>query len=366
MVNALEEFEVLLSFAGPERVYARAIYEVATANGVKVFLDEEFQHEIWGQNLVEYLDRAYRERGSYVLILMSTAYVDRAFTRVERRAAFDRMITEAREYILPVKVDDSWIDGLPKSTASLDLRVHGVLGVCEVLVRKIRGVTQKLVVPPHVFIPRVPLGRLPAAQLSTYLLELCARPQVTVFGVLIYDEQNVALRKLLRDSDYWDALDQASGPNVEVFAVRDTEEVEFEVDPDSSRNVEVFTATSLSRSLSRGHFFSGLVARYFGKEGTRLVYPSFALFLVEGGTVKYCRLIPLTSTSIERTFERLTDLLTVIASGIEEAGGPTVSAETIWNHLRKTLLASKYTLYIHRPPADATEAIRQLSAFVED
>jgi hypothetical protein len=36
-------------FAGAERKYARAIYEIATANALRVFLDEEFQHEIWGK-----------------------------------------------------------------------------------------------------------------------------------------------------------------------------------------------------------------------------------------------------------------------------------------------------------------------------
>src|SRR4030095_4652702 len=154
------EFDLLLSFAGSERDYARAIYDIATANGLRVFLDEEFQHEIWGENLVEYLDRAYRERGAYVLILISAGYRDGVFTRVERRAAFDRMIREAGAYLLPVRVDESWIDGLPISTAYLDLRVNGVLGVCELLVRKIRGTPEKLTVPSSVFIPRVPLGRL--------------------------------------------------------------------------------------------------------------------------------------------------------------------------------------------------------------
>ena len=121
--NSHAEFDVLLSFAGPERDYARAIYEIATANGLKLFLDEEFQHEIWGQNLVEYLDHTYRERGTYVLVLISAAYRERVYTRVERLAAFDRMIREKGEYLLPVKVDDTWIDGLPQSTAYLDLRV---------------------------------------------------------------------------------------------------------------------------------------------------------------------------------------------------------------------------------------------------
>ena len=46
------EFDVLLSFAGRDRDYARAIHDIAAANGLRIFLDEEFQHEIWGKNRV--------------------------------------------------------------------------------------------------------------------------------------------------------------------------------------------------------------------------------------------------------------------------------------------------------------------------
>ena len=355
------EFDVLLSFAGPERDYARAIHDIATANGLRVFLDEEFQHQIWGKNLVEYLDRTYRERGTYVVVLVSAAYRDRAFTRVERRAAFDRMIQEVKDYMLPVKVDDSWIDGLPTSTAYLDLRIHGVLGVCEILVRKVRGSIQKLSVPQSVHIPRVPLGCVPGDQLATYLLELCARPQVTAFGALIYDESSATLRKLLRDRDYWEALDKASGPHLEVFALRDIEHHEIEVDS----TIEMLTAASLSRSRSRGYYFSRLLKDYFGEEKTRLAYPSFILFLAEDGRVKYCRLIPFRRASVEDTFEQLSALFSAIASGIEEGGGPAVSSDILWEHLKTKLLKLGYTLYVQNSPTDAGEAIRQLAAYVE-
>ena len=112
---------------------------------------------------MEYLDRTYRERGAYVLVLISAAYRERAFTRVERRAAFDRMIQEASASLLPVKVDGSWIDGLPTSTAYIDLRVAGVLGVCELLVRKVGGPTGKLIVPRASLFRESPLVVFPAS-----------------------------------------------------------------------------------------------------------------------------------------------------------------------------------------------------------
>jgi len=67
---------------------------------------------------------------------------------------------------------------------------------------------------------------------------------VTLFGTLIYDETNVAVRRLLREPDYWDALDKASGPNLEVFAIRDVERY----GNDAERHIELLTASSMSRA----------------------------------------------------------------------------------------------------------------------
>lgn len=355
------DFDVLLSFAGSERHYARAIHDIATANGLRVFLDEEFQHEIWGKNLVEYLDKTYRERGQFVLVLLSQAYRDKAFTKVERRAAFDRMINESAEYLLPVKVDDSWIDGLPRATAYLDLRTDGVLGVCKLLLRKLRGSNAKLSIPAGLRIPRVPSGSIPADHLAEYLVELCARPQVTLFGALIYDETNVALRRLLRDQDSWDALDKASGQNLEVFAIRDTEQY----GSDSSHNIELITAASLSPARDRGYYYSKLLQDYFGEKKTRLTYPSFLLFIVEDRKVEKCWLIPFHRATPDETLVWLIDLFSAINRGLSEAGGADASSEQVLSKLKGLLLERKYTLYIQQAPNDVERAVRALTGYVE-
>lgn len=360
-MTQVPDFDVLLSFAGPERHYARAIHDIAAASGLKVFLDEEFQHEIWGKNLVEYLDQTYRERGRFVLVLLSQTYRERAYTRVERRAAFDRMISESAEYLLPVMVDGSWIDGLPKSTAYLDLRTLGVLGVSKLLLQKIKGSSQKIVIPDGLNVPRVPRGSIPASQLADHLVELCARPQVTLFGALIYDETNVALRRLLRESDYWDALDKASGPNLEVFAIRDVEQY----GTDGERYSELMTAASMSRARDRGYYFSKLLKDYFGTEKTRLTYPSFLLFIVEKGQVQKCWLIPFRRSSPEGTVDWLVGLFSTISKGLSDVGGATATSQAVLSKLKELLLKQEYTLYIQSAPRDAEGAVRSLADYVE-
>src|SRR5437667_11802833 len=115
------DFDVLLSFAGPERSYARAMYDIAEANGVHVFLDEEFQHEVWGKNLVEFLTATYRDRGRFCVALISEAYCQGGFTTVERRATFDRAMMEASEYLLTVRIDNTVREVVALSSAYYDL-----------------------------------------------------------------------------------------------------------------------------------------------------------------------------------------------------------------------------------------------------
>jgi hypothetical protein len=352
------DFDVLLSFAGPEREYARAIYAICEANGLSIFLDEEFQHEIWGRNLVEFLDNAYRERGAYCLALISSSYCERAYTTVERRAAFDRMIQQPLEYLLPVRVDDAWPDGLPRATASLDLRIHGVVGVCETLLKKIKGQEVVLEIPAAVRIPRVPLGQLKAEHLARYLVELCRYQPVSAFGVLIYDEKTAELKKLLADRHYWDALDAASGRDLEIFAIRDKEEIEQPI---------IFTTnTPIPRSSSRQYYYSKLLKEYFGKEKTKLVYPSFLLFITAGREVEYSRLIPLPRGTVEESFLRLQTLVSKIAVGIEHwktLGA--ASVERLWEEIKKELLSAHHRIYIQRAPRDVSKAINGLTDFIE-
>jgi hypothetical protein len=100
-----------------------------------VFLDELFEAEIWGQNLVETLADVYENKARYCLIIVSENYRRRIYTNVERRAALDRAIRAKAEYILPVVLDGAWIQGLPKSTAYLDLRRKSVISICEAVAR---------------------------------------------------------------------------------------------------------------------------------------------------------------------------------------------------------------------------------------
>jgi hypothetical protein len=85
----------------------------------------------------------YRVDSRYWVILISQEDANREWTNHERRSAQARMIAErGKEYILPVRIDDTELDGLVPTTGYLSLSEHGVEIVTNLLVKKLRGSAQ--------------------------------------------------------------------------------------------------------------------------------------------------------------------------------------------------------------------------------
>ena len=155
MSQDLYEYDAALSFAGADREVAGVIATIATANDLRVFFDEQHLSESWGKNLIEYLGEIYYRKSQFCVILVSREYCDKAYTNLERRRALDRALESKVEYILPVVLDDSWIEGLPRVTAYFDLRQKSSIDVGKALVQKIKGPDTKVKVPDGVGRPKI-------------------------------------------------------------------------------------------------------------------------------------------------------------------------------------------------------------------
>jgi hypothetical protein len=161
------EYDVALSFAGADREVARVIASIAEVNGLRVFLDEHHLWESWGKNLNEYLGEIYDRKSQFCVILISKDYCDKAYTNLERRRALDRALESKVEYILPVRLDDSWLDGLPRATAYLDQREMSSIEIAASLVRKIKGGDAQVRTPEGIDAPKVvPLDRVTTKRFS--------------------------------------------------------------------------------------------------------------------------------------------------------------------------------------------------------
>src|ERR1051326_2523809 len=85
--NQIYEFDVALSFAGEDRPYVNEVAEALKAASISVFLDADHVADMWGEDLVEYLDRVYRERAHFTMMFVSRHYAEKIWPTHERRSA---------------------------------------------------------------------------------------------------------------------------------------------------------------------------------------------------------------------------------------------------------------------------------------
>ena len=139
----MQEHDVVLSFAGEDRKYAKELAYLLKTSGYSCFYDENEIANLWGKNLYDYLSSIYKDKARYCVMFLSKHYERELWTNHERQMAQARAFQENREYILPVRLDDTEIPGIPPTVGYLDLRSMTIEEVYEALVMKLSGTTPK-------------------------------------------------------------------------------------------------------------------------------------------------------------------------------------------------------------------------------
>jgi hypothetical protein len=133
------EFDMAVSFAGEDRAYVNDIAEAVKSGGVKVFYDEDYEVEAWGQDGVEYFTNVYQNRARYAVMFVSQHYAEKVWTNLERRAVLARAATQRGAYVLPVRLDDTELPGLLPTVIYLDARRYGIEKLVEAIKTKVGG-----------------------------------------------------------------------------------------------------------------------------------------------------------------------------------------------------------------------------------
>jgi hypothetical protein len=128
---------VCLSFAGEERAYVELVARGLKESGLRVFYDEDEKVRLWGKDLIEHFDRIYRIASRYCVMFISAAYAAKVWTRLERRSALARALTEQGEYILPVRFDDTELPGMPPTITYIELSELAPATLVEFIVEKV-------------------------------------------------------------------------------------------------------------------------------------------------------------------------------------------------------------------------------------
>lgn len=136
---AHRRYDVTVSFAGEDRPIVEDFVRRLAEAGYQVFYDAWEQHTLWGKNLYQYLDAIYRQAARYCVVFVSHNYARKAWATHELRSAQARALEQRSEYLLPLRLDDTDLPGLPATTGYLDLRRHSVNDAATLLIKKLRS-----------------------------------------------------------------------------------------------------------------------------------------------------------------------------------------------------------------------------------
>jgi len=135
----MQDYDVAISFAGQDRDTAEQLASELSSRGLSVFYDRDQQANLWGKDLYQHLADVYSSRARFCLVLVSQHYLGRAWTKHELSSAQSRAFQQDAEYILPVRLDDTELPGLPVTVGYLDLRQVSLAAVADAAVTKVRG-----------------------------------------------------------------------------------------------------------------------------------------------------------------------------------------------------------------------------------
>ena len=131
------EYDVALSFAGEDRKYSEELYKLLTKKGVKVFYDKNETAKLWGKNLYQHFQSIYRDKARFCVIFVSHYYAEKFWSRHELEQAQTRAFKENKEYILPIRIDNTEIPGINDTRAYIDLKTTSMEEIADSVIAKL-------------------------------------------------------------------------------------------------------------------------------------------------------------------------------------------------------------------------------------
>lgn len=113
------------------------VKELLKERDISLFYDSYEKADLWGKDLYQHLQSVYRGRSQFCVVFLSRAYAKKLWTRHELKQAQARAFLEHKEYILPVRIDDTEIPGINETIGYIDLRSTPLEKIADLLVEKL-------------------------------------------------------------------------------------------------------------------------------------------------------------------------------------------------------------------------------------
>jgi hypothetical protein len=95
-------------------------------------------HHLLGSEVDEVLRKVYGPQSRFVVVLVSMHYPKKDWTDFEFQIAKDEWHKRKRDFILPIRIDDTNFPGLPSRLGYLHLNQYSIEEIAGILLKKLR------------------------------------------------------------------------------------------------------------------------------------------------------------------------------------------------------------------------------------
>ncbi len=132
------EYDFALSFAGEDREIVEELVLYLEKLNVKVFYDYFYKSELFGKDLLDHFKKIYGSNTSkFVVVFISKHYKLKDWTNIEFAIALDEAKRRRKEYILPIKLDDTKVPGIKSSIGYIDYNKEDISSIVKILIDKL-------------------------------------------------------------------------------------------------------------------------------------------------------------------------------------------------------------------------------------
>ena len=129
-------YDFAISYSRVDESEARNLARLLRERGAIVYFDQFAVADTWGRPLEIHLDDVYRHLAKFCIVIISRHYAESSWTQIELASALAAKRIRKTDYILPLRLDDTDITGLPPGLTNLDLRSVSPEYVAQVALEK--------------------------------------------------------------------------------------------------------------------------------------------------------------------------------------------------------------------------------------
>jgi len=138
--SAPPSFDFAISYAGSDRALAEQLASFLSDRGANVYIDTLYRAHLVGKRLDREFEWVFGPGTRFFVAIVSQSYVDRPWPQHEWSIAIREAERRSGEFILPLRLDDSLLVGLPSTVGHIDLREDSVATAADLLLGKLKGV----------------------------------------------------------------------------------------------------------------------------------------------------------------------------------------------------------------------------------